>query len=220
MEVAISYQTLQLPPPYSHAFKIVLDTSSHYLIYAQEYLDRDSLSEQEITEEGFSLNDNWSWEGSVAEVWTDRVARLVKDEKFMNTKNKEVTDWIHISTSNGQGHPSNPAPWLLIIQELAQVALESSGKEQPLDWEITNESQRWHIGMSFTKMQLLINGQNVEWSIYKTFFDCIYADEFVSPDEGRLVLTMHPKEQYGIQDVEGQLQDFLQPYILKSSKNS
>ena len=68
----LQFQTSDLvPPPYSYAIEINAKEKSGKLEVEFEltYMDRDSLSKNEIEDEGFSNNDDFKWTGLLNASW-------------------------------------------------------------------------------------------------------------------------------------------------------
>ena len=75
MNVKISYQTLQLPPPFAFAYTLDLIFQEDRLdiSYELEFMNRDQISLEEIEEEGYSEDDDFNWKGSLGKVWVDNL---------------------------------------------------------------------------------------------------------------------------------------------------
>lgn len=140
-QLGISFETLSVPPPYSHtySFSIKLAPNGINLQYQLAYTHRDELSEEEIWEEGFSGQDDFSWAGSLPSVWRDALlavwksTQLVSEEKY--AKPAENGLLLTAELTNGQqvtGVPEEIASWEYFLQELTQAVYEAAQRERPL----------------------------------------------------------------------------------------
>jgi hypothetical protein len=133
----LEYDSGIVPPPYSHVFRLALDWSKGDLEASLDlhYTDREDLSEEEILDEGFSINDDYSYKGPLNIVWTKPVAHLFEQTKW---NSKSLTDGgITISQmENGKSSavkiPANQEEWQLMAQDLIQAIYETVKKEAPL----------------------------------------------------------------------------------------
>lgn len=130
-----------VPPPYHYAYQLEIkpgepDTPCSYAI---QYLHREELSEDEILEEGFTLNDDWKWQGNLPQKWQEALLDLIKKQSWPKKpeKPKAETSLMLISLSNREGKvlfegiPADPNLWEYFIQELIQAIYELAEKEAP-----------------------------------------------------------------------------------------
>ncbi|RRB07062.1 hypothetical protein [Larkinella rosea] len=143
--VEIRYQTAQVvPPPYAHFFTIAIrsmDDKGLQIDFTMTYTDRDELEEEEITGEGFTANDDYTWSGRLLPVWTQTVGELVRKTQlkpFDEEKLNDNQDYFLVSVerenqSKSSGTPSHRTEWQFLSQELIQAVYEVSGKEKPFE---------------------------------------------------------------------------------------
>ncbi len=135
------YQTLVLPPPYAYAYTLraaPTATGLHVQINWQ-YTDREELSAEEIEEEGFAVDSDFSWQGTLPTVWTKALASLLANTQLLSASSDgdSSTDFalqLITEDSSGrkeQGIPQNYDEWDYHLQELIQGTYEVSGQEQP-----------------------------------------------------------------------------------------
>ena len=63
-KITFEYNTGSIPAPFCHKYKIVISKNSpeQYLVDLNlEYYGRDEITEEEIFDEGFTLDDNYKW---------------------------------------------------------------------------------------------------------------------------------------------------------------
>ena len=135
--LVLEYDSGILPPPYSHVFRLALDWSAGVLTTQLDlhYIDREELTEQEIFDEGFSLNDDYHFQGKLVPVWIKPVQHLLEDSRW--TKKAMDEGGITLSTieqgeNQGVKIPSNQEQWQLMAQDLIQAIYETEKKEAPL----------------------------------------------------------------------------------------
>lgn len=135
--LVLEYDSGILPPPYSHVFRLALDWSTGDLNAQLDlhYTDREELSEQEIFDEGFSLEDDYRFQGHVPSVWIAPVKQLLQvshwTKKGIDEGGITLTP-MEGSKSEGLKIPSNQEEWQLMAQDLIQAIYELEKKEAPL----------------------------------------------------------------------------------------
>lgn len=140
-EITASFQTLQAPPPYSHGYQFIIQPQGAQLkvLYQLTYTDRESLTEDEILEEGFTLDDDYGWEGILPEVWQQALVKMLQqttkiDPKPTNIYPNVIRLKVQISEEETvEGTPDNLEGWEYFLQELTQAVFELSLKERPLE---------------------------------------------------------------------------------------
>ncbi len=133
----LDYDSGIVPPPYSHVFHLELDWSKGNLDCQLElhYTDREDLSEEEILDEGFSLQDDYSYKGSLNKVWVKPLEELFQKTKWTN---KDIDEGGITITPTEKGKdlglkiPSNQEEWQLMAQDLIQAIYETVKREAPL----------------------------------------------------------------------------------------
>ncbi len=185
MKVIVSYQTLQLPPPYSFAYTLDLniDNDQALINFEQEYLNRDTLSEEEILNEGFTLDDNFSWQGTLGKVWADHLGKLFEDVKL-----QEVSDddrlYIHMAIGNGKpGMVIDTDFWDYELQEAVQAIYEASGRElkMHLNFIFVKDGTKRPIALeaSFENRKARIDqDQPILWDDLRKVMSLVYNEEF------------------------------------------
>ncbi len=96
-----------------------------------KYIGREELTEDEILDEGFSLNDDYNWNGSLSSAWIAPIQTLINKSTFV----KEESD-IKVLIEAPKiisGSPENIDEWAYFIQEVTQAIYETSGKEANLE---------------------------------------------------------------------------------------
>lgn len=82
--LVLRFQTSALvPAPYAHAIELSINIKDESLAYVfeMEYLDRSQLSEEEIYEEGFTMEDDYKLEGELPKVWANELKALIEKPK-------------------------------------------------------------------------------------------------------------------------------------------
>lgn len=142
LEVVFKYDTIILPPPYCHRYEIKcgFQKADLDLELDLEYYDRDTIEEDEILSEGFSMNDNFKWGGTLANVWKEAARRKISRANWRKQvvvpKYPQAQLRCVVKTKNGQSrelYPDNVKYWEAFLQEIIQGIFETSKLEAPLE---------------------------------------------------------------------------------------
>src|SRR5688572_9901646 len=89
--LVLEYDSGIVPPPYSHVFRLMLDWSNGDLdvVLDLHYTDREDLTNEEILDEGFTLNDDYSYKGTLNTVWIKPLQQLFDKSKWTNREIEE-----------------------------------------------------------------------------------------------------------------------------------
>lgn len=185
MKVIVSYQTLQLPPPYSFAYTldINIDNDQVLINLDQEYLNRDTLSEEEILNEGFTLDDNFSWKGTLGKVWADYLGKLFEDVTLQDVSSDEGL-YIHMAIGNGKpGMVLDTDFWDYELQEVVQAIYEAAKRESMmhLDFAFIDDGGQREITLdaSFENRKARVDGdQSLSWDDLRKIMSLVYNEEY------------------------------------------
>lgn len=135
--IILEYHSGIVPPPFSHVFRLMLDWSKTELIAKLDlhYTDREDLSESEILDEGFSVDDDYHYEGPLNPIWRDSIEELLNQTKYASQIHGEGEINIATLIDGNEGplkNPSNQEAWQLLAQDLIQAIYETGKKEIPL----------------------------------------------------------------------------------------
>ena len=90
----VYYSTpFDVPAPYSYqvSFEIILNENNLNVAFEMNYSNRDGLDEDEILNEGFTMDDNFAWKGDLDMVWANTLDDLMtRTEKRMNLHDQEI----------------------------------------------------------------------------------------------------------------------------------
>jgi hypothetical protein len=183
--LSIYYRTAyNVPAPFSYeiSFEFSEVNNNFGVDFQMEYSDRETLSESEIVEEGFSLNDNYSWKGTLNKVWKNEIDDLLAKTELRNlSKENEII----LRNAEGEFAPKNFKDWSILIQDLIQAVFESSGKEK--QWVLTvlvlkiNERLNQKIEVSFANRKVEFSfgsHNNMDWPQAKKLMELIYLSNF------------------------------------------
>ena len=136
--VDIHYQTVALPPPYAYRYFLKMFPEGNALRVRLDwrYTDREELTSEEVEEEGFSMSDDFFWEGTLPEVWKSPLNDLLRSTQWLsNTAPDDTSLRVTVNDSDEQvtvGSPRNPETWEYFLQEVVQAVYEAAQREQPL----------------------------------------------------------------------------------------
>jgi hypothetical protein len=135
--LVLEYSSGIIPPPYSHVFRLEMDWGKGELKVKLDlhYTEREELSEQEILDEGFTLDDDYSYKGGLNSVWVKPVQELYNKTRWTNKDIKDggiTVTALEKGKDEGLKIPSNQEEWQLMAQDVIQAIYETVKKELPL----------------------------------------------------------------------------------------
>jgi hypothetical protein len=197
--VEINGQTLIAPPPFSHQYHLLIDLSadSPEVTFELSYTGRESLSEEEILEEGFTLEDDFGWQGTLPRAWKFALIEQLRKTKSLFDKAKPHAQQLlglHLSYETGEkaeGIPANSESWEYFTQELIQAVFEMGQKERPLEviyLEVGRKNRSYSIrlqpsfGYRKVKVEQEEDGHKSkkehEWKALKPLLEAVYLPDY------------------------------------------
>ena len=196
----IHFQTLELPPPFSHTYDIKLDLSAD-LPQAEfdiQYTHRQALSEEEILEEGFTPEDDFQWKGTIPKTWKYAILdQLRSSKKLFDAPPPHAQQVLSLTIRYEDGElvrgiPSSQEPWIYFSQEIIQAIYELGEKEMPLEiiyLEINGQEKlQIKIRPSFSQRKVNVTGKQQgkvqksehEWQHLKPLLEAVYLPDYDS----------------------------------------
>jgi hypothetical protein len=134
---SLKYQTAEnLPAPFAHAIEIngiIEQNQDLVLAFELTYLDREGFTEDELLEDGFSLNDDFSWKGTLTKIWSDVVFGNLKSANVLHIKSLEPhQEFWQVDFEDKSFYPKDTEQFKYLIEELQQAVYEKAEKESPL----------------------------------------------------------------------------------------
>jgi hypothetical protein len=123
-----------IPAPHCFSVKaniLVSNNASFQVAVEQIFTDRDEIPKEEIEAEGFSLNDDFIWEGNLPGIWSENIQFLLKKTDFKTGQGERVT--IQKGLAEEVQKPMDEGDWVRFSEELIQACLEQSGREQAME---------------------------------------------------------------------------------------
>ena len=197
------YYASPYPPPYAYRFTLVLRWQPEGLAvrYDQAYPDREELSEEDILEEGFTLDDDFHWQGSLPAVWRETLeATLARTSELRNSPPEAYAPLLMLSVQYAslpqqEGYPGNTAEWEYLLQELVQAVYEASRQEHPLEIRYRDAAQLIRVRASFLHRRLTVDtdppsagSQPRDWAALAPLLRAVYLPHY-DPEGG---LTENP----------------------------
>lgn len=213
MKVQVSYQTLQLPPPFAFAYTMKLEFLENELKikYDLEYLNRDEISREEIEEEGYSDDDDYSWRGSLGKVWVD----TLKDEFAkidLEEESEEFSIYLHVEIENGRsGLAVHAEEWDYKLQELIQAIYEKSGIEDKLKIRFMHihdgKRDYYELTGSFENKTCSVSNKKLSWEDLQELMADVYTIDFEGepvaiPEENGLWIAPDIDSDYQLFDIQ------------------
>jgi hypothetical protein len=140
-KLSISFDTGPVPPPFCHKYDITIhkhQDSTYTASLKLDYYDRDEITEEDIIDEGFSLNDNFEWNGKLPEVWGQEVEKKLSSTNW-GKKDIQETGYstLELKYFGGRNaeilYPADKRSWETFAQEIIQAIFELGEKEAPLE---------------------------------------------------------------------------------------
>lgn len=188
--LVLEYDSGIVPPPYSHVFRLALDWSKGSLNASLDlhYTEREELSEEEILDEGFTTNDDYSYKGEVDSVWILPLQQLMDKTRWTS---KDIEDGgitvtvLEKGKDEGVKIPSNQEEWQLMAQDLIQAIYETVKKEAPLkiDYrQVTDQTSDCSLTVNFSVREVIfeINGTSriVNWEYAIQLMKIVFTPDY------------------------------------------
>ncbi|NQZ75677.1 MAG: hypothetical protein HRT61_06130 [Ekhidna sp.] len=197
MTLTISYQTQHLPPPQAYAAVMEIDVTNE-IIEANlsiEYINRDSLTLDEIIAEGYTKDDNYQWKGTLSSAWSDDIFELAS---LNQGKEPHSEIYLHLSKEQNQGgFPKDIKKADHIFHEILQAILETDSIEKPLTlkMKLNEEIETFH--WKFSTREFIRNDRQFnDWSLGRKFMNLVFSLNFEQ-------LKPIKKPQNGTVEIEG-----------------
>ena len=195
----IRFQTAgAIPAPFSHYDSLelnILSTDKLDVDFAITYLDRDELTEDEIFDEGFTMDDDFKWKGSVSPIWTKEFQDILASSKIIRKREeKEFEDFVEIEfEEDGKfvtAYPVDTERWAYFIQEFMQGILEIAGREMPFEltfMDVADKTTTIDLKASFADKSFSVKNaasgtKTMEWKKLQSMLDIIYNAEFIADE--------------------------------------
>ena len=190
--IEIEYDSGVIPPPYSHIFKLKIGFGKNFLDSQLDlvYTDRDEVSEDDILNEGFTMDDDYHFQGEIPKVWEKPLRELYAKSKWSNKKLDEEGG-IKLLSKDSQGQiirtvPLNQEDWQIFSQDYIQAIYEITHKEAPLTihYIIREKETAYDINLvvrfSIRKMEVTVNGKvkEVDWDETKELLSFIFLPDY------------------------------------------
>lgn len=194
--ISIDYHTPDLPPPYCYAYALEakFTPSGLEFTFKLTYTDRDELDEDEIFEEGFTLNDDHEGKGTLPKAWTETLKVLIRRTTWTNNK-KHLALRVKIEDIENnvfEGSPADIASWEYLLQELQQGIYETNKREYPLDFRYREVEKTGELAIalhaSFSQREAYITytrdgspekKQPLPWKDLKKLLKAIYTPDYL-----------------------------------------
>ena len=192
----IRYQSAPVvPAPFSHFYTLKLDILSDNELdvdFSISYTDREDLDEDEILDEGFSMDDDYKWKGIVPYVWINEFQNIFSSSKIIRQREeKEFEDFIEVELEENEKevtvYPVDKERWSYFLQEFMQAIFESGGKEKPFEMtylQIESDKTRLlELHASFANKSFVLTNdgetKKLEWAQLQKVMDTVYKAEFI-----------------------------------------
>lgn len=128
-----------VPPPFHFAYRLIVQAETGTTEYEIQYLHREDLSEEEITDEGFTLEDDWKWEGKLPGIWIETLREQIDKQSWPKkpeqpTQDEPILDMRLLDAKGAplfEGKPADQQAWEYFLQEVIQAIYEIAEREAP-----------------------------------------------------------------------------------------
>lgn len=190
--IEIEYDSGAMPPPYSHIFKLKIGFGKHFLDTQLDlvFTDRDEISDDEIINEGFTMDDDYHFQGEIPKVWEKPLRELYSKSKWSNKKLDEEGG-IKLLAKDSQGQivrtiPLNQEDWQYFSQDYIQAIYEITQKEAPLTIQYlirekgTVNEISLTVKFSVRKIEARVNGvsKEADWDESKELLSFIFLPDY------------------------------------------
>ncbi|PZX55717.1 hypothetical protein [Algoriphagus chordae] len=189
--IVIEFDSGIIPAPYSHVYRLSLDWSNAELLAELElhYTDREDLTEDEILDEGFTANDDFSFKGSLDSVWKKVVSKEFEKVKWSG---RQLEDGglnlaaIEDGKTSSAKAPADQEAWQMLAQDVIQAIYETSQKEAPLTVnyrQVTNEnSLDCSITMNFSNREAVLvsnkESKVINWEYAVQLMKLVFSPDY------------------------------------------
>ncbi|WP_017731422.1 hypothetical protein [Nafulsella turpanensis] len=181
-----------VPAPYHYAYTLDIQLQQALANYKIEYLHREELSEEEITDEGFTLDDDWQWEGKLTEAWQQALHQQVDKQSWPKkpSRPKPEEGSLHIRLLDHEdkvlfeGLPADLSSWEYFMQELVQGIYEIARREAPFQLVYKE------IGSGNNQHQIFLEASFAQRTITARQQHAGMEEEFAQPDWKQLKSLM------------------------------
>ena len=191
--IEIDFDSGSIPPPFSHTFKLKISFEKTFLNIQLdlEYTHREDMGDEEILDEGFTLEDNYNYVGELHQAWEKPMKNLYVSSKWSNKKLDNDEGGVRLLAKDLHGKitrtvPLNQEEWQYMAQEIIQAIYETSKKEAPLIINFLKiaheETLEIALTMRFSVRKALatINGKEKElnWEKTKELLSFVFLPDY------------------------------------------
>ena len=189
--IIIEFDSGIVPPPFSHFYRLALDWRERTLEadFEIHYTNREDLTEEEILDEGFTPDDNFSFRGELDYVWKKVISQEFEKTKWSGRPPEEGGLSITAVTDGKPGTakaPENQEAWQMLAQDVIQAIFETAKKEAPLTVNyrlVDNENIRdCAITMKFSSRQAIVQVQEesreINWEYAVQLLKMVFTPDY------------------------------------------
>ena len=210
LNLTVHYETLTFPPPFSYRYTLKVRWQSKALSvdYHLEYTGREEISEEDILEEGFTLDDDFRWQGTLPSVWRQALEEIIDRTPTLSKQSLDAYEHslvltLQYAAQQQHGWPRNAPEWEYCLQELIQAIYEASQRERPLEIRYLNNighPQLVLVQASFLYRRLTVETRGpqkktrqVEWKQLEPLLKAVYKLDYNPDQSGAAMVDNMPK---------------------------
>lgn len=192
-KIEIDFESGSIPPPFSHVFKLKISFEKTFLNthLDLDYTNREEMTEEEILDEGFTLDDSYNYIGELHHAWEKPLKTLYATSKWTSKKLDEEEGGVRLLAKDLHNKitktvPINQEEWQYMAQDIIQAIYETSKKEAPLTVNFVKidheETLEIALSMKFSIRKALatINGKEKElnWEKTKELLSYVFLPDY------------------------------------------
>jgi len=188
-QVIIQYKTKEVPAPYAFSIKAELTPGQAISVkFNLTYTDREELDEDEIADEGFTGNDDISWEGTLPQVWGTSLEEVISKSSWTAKVSKRTLCVVKVRIGDSaEQMPSQPDIWEYWLQELQQACMEAAKIERSLEMDWVKGNRKISLKASFVSRQAFVElrtedgdkTKTIQWASLRKLLKHIYIAEYL-----------------------------------------
>lgn len=188
--IKITFTTSEFtPPPYAHEVELIAKTTGNEVkvSYSITYLDREEIDEEEILNEGFSLEDDFTWTGTLPNVWKKELEQFVEKHKSTKIKarsNQLDTAFLVVDETVNKGIEAEET--FNFLEKCKQAIFELEEFEAPMHLEMMriadNLPEKIEINASFVNLAVTLHknetSKQISWNEFEEIIKDVFSGEY------------------------------------------
>lgn len=221
-KITIEFKTLDVPAPFAHDYelKLVIDKNIDASYYIN-YKGREDLTEEEILEEGYTIDDDFEWAGKIDTSWKNQLLSLIDTKpQGKDVVPNEFTQTEFTISVNSDGKISKSVHYddenlSYQVQEIVQALFETSKREFPLQINFLlkerGKKEEFKVVLSFASRSCEISQKGkihkkLSWEDGSSFMSLVYQPDYLldlaKTKKDDLYISFEDNAWFSVADIE------------------